>query len=138
MNLQKDGVLCNVKAIRIAKGLSQKELAERVGIGRQAIYDMESGRYVPNTAVALRLAKELACRVEDLFRMEERSGEHPVALAEKIDRPGTRLSVVRINNRLVAYPQDGRWLLNEGFHSADGIFEQTGSKIRMLQDEERL
>jgi len=138
MNLQKDGVLCNVKAIRITKGLSQKELAERVGIGRQAIYDMESGRYVPNTAVALRLAKELACRVEDLFQMEEHAGEHPVTLAEKINIPGTRLSVVRINNRLVAYPQDGRWLLSEGFHSADGILEQAGSKVRMLQDEDRL
>jgi molybdate-binding protein/DNA-binding XRE family transcriptional regulator len=138
MNPQKDGVLCNLKAIRIAKGLSQKDLAGLVGIGRQAIYDMESGRYVPNTAVALRLARELECRVEDLFRMQESTGEHPVTLAENIDRPGTRLSVVRIDNRLVAYPQDGRWLLSEGFHSADGILEQAGSKVRMLQDEERL
>jgi putative molybdopterin biosynthesis protein len=137
-NSETDGILCHVKVTRLAKGLSQKELAERVGIGRQAIYDMESGHYVPNTAVALRLAKELACRVEDLFRMEERAGEYPVTLAEKIDRPGTRLSVVRIDNRLVAYPQDGRWLLSEGLHSADGILEQAGSRVRMLQDEERL
>ena len=139
MDAAKNGVVSNVKVVRIAKGYSQKELAERVGVGRQAIYDMESGRYVPNTAVALRMARELGCRVEDLFQMEGSTGEYPVILAEKIDRPGTRLSVVRINNRLVAYPQDGRWLLSEGFHSADGILEKVGrNNVRMLQNEERL
>lgn len=138
MNNTKDSVSCNVKAIRIAKGFSQKDLAERVGIGRQAVYDMESGRYVPNTAVALRLARELACAVEDLFQMEDRAREHSITLAENVDNPGTRLSVVRINNNLIAYPQDGRWLLNEGFHSADGILEKAGGNIRMLQDEEQL
>lgn len=138
MNHTKDSVSCNVKTIRIAKGFSQKELAERVGIGRQAVYDMESGRYVPNTVVALRLARELECKVEDLFQMGENGEEHPVTLVENIDKPGTRLSVVRINNRLVAYPQDGRWLLSEGFHSADGLLAQIGNKVCMVQDEERL
>jgi len=138
MNPIKESVLCNVKAIRIAKGFSQKELAERVGVGRQAVYDMESGRYVPNTVVALRLARELECKVENLFQMGGNDEEHSITLAEDIDKPGTRLSVVRINNSLVAYPQDGRWLLSEGFHSADGLLEQAGRKVRMLQAEERL
>lgn len=138
MNNTKDSISCNVKAIRIAKGFSQKELAERVGIGRQAVYDMESGRYLPNTAVALRLAKELGCAVEDLFQMEDSARKHSVTLAEDVNSPGTRLSVVRINNRLVAYPQDGRWLLSEGFHSADGILGKAGSNIRMLHDEIQL
>ncbi len=63
----KQFVCCNLKAARKAKELSQSELAELVGVKRQAIYDMESGRYVPNTQVALLLAKVLGCRVEDLF-----------------------------------------------------------------------
>lgn len=138
MNPAKDGVVCNVKAIRRAKGLSQAELADLVGVRRQAIYDMESGRYTPNTAIALRLARELKCRVEDLFLIEKDGGEQPVTLAEHIDRPGARVSVVRINDRLVAYPQDGRWLLSEGFQSADGLLDGLGGSVRMLRDETRL
>ena len=52
----KEQVVCNLRAARKAKGLSQSELAGRVGVRRQAIYDMEAGRYVPNTVRAL-LAK---------------------------------------------------------------------------------
>lgn len=48
-----DQVICNVKSARKAKGLSQSRLAELVGVKRQAIYEMEVGRYVPNTAIAL-------------------------------------------------------------------------------------
>ncbi|MBU1564558.1 MAG: helix-turn-helix domain-containing protein [Proteobacteria bacterium] len=138
MGNAKDGVFCNVKAIRRAKGLSQAELADLVGVRRQAIYDMESGRYTPNTAIALRLAGELGCRVEDLFFIEQDAGEYPVSLAEHVDTPGARLSVVRIEDRLVAYPQDGRWLLCEGFQSADGLLQPIGGRVRMLQDEARL
>ena len=61
----KDQVICNLKPARVRKKLSQSELAERVGIKRQAIYDMESSRYMPYTLIALRLARELDCRVED-------------------------------------------------------------------------
>ncbi len=137
MKPAKDGVICNVKAIRKAKELSQAELADLVGVRRQAIYDMESGRYTPNTAIALRLARELKCRVEDLFLILDDT-EQTVTLAEKIDKPGARVSVVRIKDRLVAYPQDGRWLLSEGFQSADGLLEPAGGSVRMLQDEAKL
>jgi len=136
--VSQNDVVSNVKVMRLAKGFSQKELADRVGVGRQAVYDMESGRYVPNTVVALRLAKELECKVEDLFQIEGATEECSVTLAEQVDAPGTRLSVVRISNQLVAYPQDGKWLLSEGFHSADGLLEKRGHKVRMLQDKERL
>ncbi len=135
MKQAKDAVICNVKAIRRTKGFSQAELADLVGVQRQAIYDMESGRYTPNTAIALRLARELECQVEDLFLIEKDTGEQPVTLAEHIDRPGARVSVVRINERLVAYPQDGRWLLSEGFQSADGLLDRMGGSVRMLQDD---
>jgi putative molybdopterin biosynthesis protein len=54
----KDRVICHLKSARVLKKLSQLELAERVGIKRQAIYDMESGRYMPNTLIALRLARD--------------------------------------------------------------------------------
>ena len=52
-------ITCHVKHYRMAMGWSQDELAEKIGIRRQAVYDIETGRYLPNTAIALRLARNL-------------------------------------------------------------------------------
>ncbi len=60
-----------LKALRVARGLSQPELADSVGLTRQAIYMIEANRYLPNATTALRLAKALRCKVEDLFLLEE-------------------------------------------------------------------
>ena len=59
-----------VRAARIARGLSQAELAEAAGLTRQAVYAIESSRYLPNVTTALRLAHTLDRRVEDLFSLE--------------------------------------------------------------------
>src|SRR6476619_8658892 len=58
-----------LKNVRIAKGFSQAGLAAKSGITRQAVSSIESEVYLPTTAVALRLASVLACRVEDLFSL---------------------------------------------------------------------
>jgi molybdate-binding protein/DNA-binding XRE family transcriptional regulator len=60
-----------LKQVRISKGLSQGELASKAGITRQAVSAIESNLYLPTTAVALRLASVLACRVEDLFSLAQ-------------------------------------------------------------------
>jgi len=59
----------HLKSIRTKIGFSQDELASRAGITRQAVSSIESNLYLPTTAVALRLASALACRVEDLFSL---------------------------------------------------------------------
>ncbi len=48
-------------------------LATTVGMGRQTLYAIEAGSYVPNTAGALRLERALQVRVEDLFALPESS-----------------------------------------------------------------
>ena len=48
MTIQDIAITCQVKRYRLAKGWSQEELAEKVKVRRQAIYDIESGRYLPN------------------------------------------------------------------------------------------
>ena len=58
-----------LRTVRIAQRLSQGQLASKAGITRQAISAIESNLYLPTTAVALRLASVLACRVEDLFSL---------------------------------------------------------------------
>lgn len=57
--------------LRKARGFGATELARAAGLSRQAIHAMESGSFVPNTAVALRLASILGVTVEELFSLEE-------------------------------------------------------------------
>ncbi len=63
-----------LRSLRSAKRLSQGDLAGMAGVTRQAIYAIEANQYLPTTAVALRLAGALGCRVEDLFSLVS-SGE---------------------------------------------------------------
>ncbi len=60
-----------VKQHRLVRNLTQQELAQVVGVSRQSIISIERGRYVPSLPLALRLAREFACPVEDLFRLNE-------------------------------------------------------------------
>jgi putative molybdopterin biosynthesis protein len=55
--------------LRKSRGIAATDLARRAGIGRQTIYAIEAGTYVPNTAVALHLARELEVSVEELFTL---------------------------------------------------------------------
>jgi len=123
---------CNLKAVRKARGLSQNELAERVGVKRQAIYDMESNRYMPNTALALRLARELGCGVEDLFALDESDQDRSITLVEKGGRENHRVSVTRVRDRFIAYPLDGRWMMHDGFQAADGLLQPGGGRVQLL------
>lgn len=133
MGVIKGRVVCNLRSARTAKGISQSELAARVGVKRQAIYDMETGRYVPNAALALRIAKELSCKVENLFVLDESEDEGPVTLVERAGMESTRVSVARVRERLIAYPLDGRWLLSEGFQAADGLLSPDCSHVQLLR-----
>lgn len=56
-----------VRSRRREVGLTQQELAARVGVSRQTIISMETGDYAPSVYLALRIARELAVTVEDLW-----------------------------------------------------------------------
>jgi putative transcriptional regulator len=62
---------------RRAAGLTQAELAERVGVTRQTIIAIERGGYVPSVVLALLLATELSIAVERLFWLDRPEGEAP-------------------------------------------------------------
>ena len=59
-----------LKERRSAAGLTQAELAERVGVSRKTINTVENGVFIPSTLLALKLARALRCSVEDLFYLE--------------------------------------------------------------------
>ena len=56
-----------MKDVRAKLGLTQAELADRVAVSRKTINTVENGVFVPSTILALRLAKALNMKVEDLF-----------------------------------------------------------------------
>ncbi|MFZ7125654.1 MAG: substrate-binding domain-containing protein [Desulfobacterales bacterium] len=138
MPKRNDAILCLLKSVRQAKGVSQSQLADWVGVKRQAIYDIESGRYLPNTALALRLAKHLGCRVEDLFVDQLTEPEQPIQLVDGTVDRGRRVVVSKLRGRLLAYPLTGEHSLRDGFRPADGLLDSEGSRVRLLCTEEAI
>lgn len=61
-----------INEFRIAKGLTQEQLAEAVDVTRATILAIEKGNYNPSLELAFRLAKFFKTGVEDLF-YEKRS-----------------------------------------------------------------
>ncbi len=61
-----------LKIERVANGdLTQQELAHRVGCSRQTIHSIETSKFVPSVALALRIARVLGIKVETIFQIEE-------------------------------------------------------------------
>ncbi len=60
-----------VKEFRVKHGLTQEELARKVGVRRETIVFLEKGRYNPSLRLAYRIAKVLDASIEDLFIFDE-------------------------------------------------------------------
>jgi putative molybdopterin biosynthesis protein len=99
----------NLALLRQKRGLAAAHLAKMAGVSRQTIYAMEAGNYVPNTAVALKLARVLEVRVEELFSLP---GEFPAPefrMEQATLLPGTEnplegqpVELCRVDDRMVA------------------------------------
>ena len=61
----------NLKVQRAIKNITQAELAELIQVSRQTINTIESGKYVPSTVLALKMAKVFNVPVEEIFDLEE-------------------------------------------------------------------
>ncbi|HAV26288.1 MAG: putative transcriptional regulator [Bacteroidia bacterium] len=60
----------NVKIHRAIAGYTQQDLAEKIGVSRQTINAIESGKYVPSTVLSLKIARVFEKSMEDLFSLE--------------------------------------------------------------------
>ena len=58
-----------LEKLRRKAGLTQQELSEKAEVSRKSINAIENGIYVPSTVLALKIAKTLKCKVEDLFKL---------------------------------------------------------------------
>ncbi len=56
-----------MRQARLAKNLSQTELAKRIGVSRQTINMIENDGYNPTIELCIRICKELGVTLNDLF-----------------------------------------------------------------------
>lgn len=63
--------LNSVFRIRKRKGITQQELANKVGVTRQTIIAIEKGNYVPSVLLAIKIAKYFKTSVEKLFTIKK-------------------------------------------------------------------
>jgi putative transcriptional regulator len=61
----------SLKIERAIKSLTQEELAKLIGVSRQTINSIESGRYIPSTVLALKISKLFEKPVNEIFELEK-------------------------------------------------------------------
>lgn len=61
----------NVKRLRIAAGLSQAELAERMGVDRAYVSGLEPGQHNPTVVTLWHIAKALGVKLKPFFEEEK-------------------------------------------------------------------
>jgi molybdate-binding protein/DNA-binding XRE family transcriptional regulator len=107
------------------------ELARRIGVTRQTVYAIEAGSYMPNTEVALRIARELEVRVEELFQLAEGgpSGAADMISAEYLStmkpEKGQAVRTCKVGARWVSVPVSAA-----PYHlpEADGVIAESRRK----------
>ena len=58
--------------MRAARDWTQQELADLVGVSRQSINSIETGRYVPSLPLALTFARVFQCPTDEIFTLEKK------------------------------------------------------------------
>lgn len=117
--------------IRQERGISAAQLAKLAGVSRQTIYAIEAGDYVPNTALALQLAKLLEVRVEDLFQLENDAPSVPAPVAVDLlsnqgaAKKGQPVQLCRIGKRTIGVAAMPQPLM---LPMADGVIVESSAR----------
>jgi putative transcriptional regulator len=61
----------SIKVERARKNWTQADLAKHIGVSRQGLNSIETGKYIPSTLLALRMAKVFNTTVEVLFQLDD-------------------------------------------------------------------
>lgn len=56
-----------LRVLRAERGWSQAELGGRIGVSRQAVNAIETGKHDPSLPLAFRLARLFGSRIEEIF-----------------------------------------------------------------------
>ena len=60
-----------IEQLRKARGMTQQQLSAALGVSRQTIISLESGRYNPSILLAHAIARLFGTQIEDIFLFEE-------------------------------------------------------------------
>ncbi len=59
--------VCNLKIFRLQKGLTQEQLAEKVGVRRETIMRLEKAQYNPSLKLAVDISRTVGAPIEEIF-----------------------------------------------------------------------
>lgn len=127
-----------LSALRKSRGISAVDLAAQAGITRQAIYAIEAGTYMPNTVVALRLARSLETSVEALFALDEEETPPAATCAfELLDDaspigPGEPIQICRVGRQSIGVAPSP---FSAYLPVADGIVSEPGRAAVLTEPE---
>lgn len=105
-----------IRTLRVARGLTQAQLADLAQVSRQLVGAVEADRHLPRVDAAARLAAALATTVEDLLAAETREAVGVVETPAE----GALVRIGRVGDRLVCAPAAGS---GEGWATADAQVE---------------
>ncbi len=60
-----------LKELRKDRGWSQGDLADQLGVSRQSVNAIETGRYDPSLPLAFKIARLFGCGIEDVFQEDD-------------------------------------------------------------------
>ena len=60
-----------IKVERAKKNWTQEDLGDKIGVSRQSINSIETGKFIPSTVLALKMAKVFGTTVELIFQLEK-------------------------------------------------------------------
>ena len=72
---KESNIITNLKSVRESIGMTQQELADRIGMRRETILHLENNRYNPSLEMALKIALVFDLRVEELFQLKDTGGQ---------------------------------------------------------------
>lgn len=71
---KESNIITNLKSVRESRGMTQQELADRIGMRRETILHLENNRYNPSLEMALKIAQVFDLRLEELFQLKDTGG----------------------------------------------------------------
>ncbi len=60
----------SIKVERAKMNMTQTDLAQAVGVSKQTINSIETGRFVPSTVLAMKIARFFKVSVESIFELD--------------------------------------------------------------------
>lgn len=61
----------SIRAVREARGMTQADLAGRIGVTRQTLIAIEQGKYSPTLELAFQISRAFGVGLDDLFQYPE-------------------------------------------------------------------